>query len=77
MIRNALLAGGVTMAYATQLSVPGLPFGYGELFLALWIMLSVGRVLAGGHIEATPALARSRLLADPGACPRGRIIVGY
>lgn len=55
MIRDALLAFGVVMAGATQLSVPGSPFGYGELFLTLWIMLSIGRILAGGRIEFTSA----------------------
>src|SRR3954462_4408714 len=58
MIRDALLAGGVVMAYATQLAVPGLPIGYTELFLTLWIMLSIGRVLAGGRLEVSSALAR-------------------
>ncbi|TIX41131.1 MAG: polymerase, partial [Mesorhizobium sp.] len=58
MIRNALLAGGIAMGYAVQLSVPGLPFGYTELLLALWIMLSIGRVVIGGRLEATPALFR-------------------
>ncbi|MGX7871601.1 O-antigen ligase family protein [Mesorhizobium sp. ORM6] len=58
MIRDALLACGVAMSYATQLDIPRLPFGYGELFLVLWIMLSIGRILAGGRLEATPALAK-------------------
>lgn len=58
MIRDALLAGGVAMAYATQFSIPGMPFGFTELFLSLWIMLSIGRVLMGGRLEATPALYR-------------------
>ncbi|TIY01578.1 MAG: polymerase, partial [Mesorhizobium sp.] len=58
MIRNALLAGGIAMGYAVQISVPGMPFGYTELFLSLWIMLSIGRVVAGGPLEATPALFR-------------------
>jgi len=58
MIRDALLACGVAMAYATQIDIPRLPFGYGELFLALWILLSVVRALAGGRLEATPALVK-------------------
>ncbi|MEZ2331146.1 O-antigen ligase family protein [Mesorhizobium sp. RCC_202] len=58
MIRDALLACGLVMAYATQLAVPGLPIGYTELFLTLWIMLSIGRVLAGGRLEVSSALAR-------------------
>jgi len=58
MIRDALLAFGVAMSYAVQLSIPGLPFGYSELFLSLWILLSITRILAGGRLEATPALAK-------------------
>ncbi|UCI07408.1 O-antigen ligase family protein [Mesorhizobium sp. B1-1-8] len=54
MLRDGLLACGVTLSFASQLSVPAWPFGLGELFLALWIMLSVIRILAGGRIEATP-----------------------
>jgi len=57
MIRGALLAAGVAMAYASQLEIPGAPFGYSELFLALWVMLSIGRVLAGGKLQVTPALS--------------------
>ncbi|TIP38408.1 MAG: polymerase, partial [Mesorhizobium sp.] len=56
MTRDALLALGVVMAGATQLSLPGSTFGYGELLLALWIMLSIGRILAGGRTVLTPAL---------------------
>lgn len=56
MIRDALLAGGIAMAYAAQLSIPGMPFGYTELLLSLWIMLSIGRIVMGGRLEATPAL---------------------
>ncbi|SFN87907.1 O-Antigen ligase [Mesorhizobium sp. NFR06] len=55
MIREALLAAGVALSFASQISVPGLSFGYGEIFLVLWIMLSVSRILAGGRIEVTPA----------------------
>ncbi|RWB67635.1 O-antigen ligase family protein [Mesorhizobium sp.] len=55
MIRDALLAAGVALSFASQISVPGLPLGYGEFFLAIWIMLSIGRILAGGRIEVTAA----------------------
>lgn len=58
MIRDVTLALGIVLAYATQLAVPGLPIGYAELFLALWIFLSIMRVLAGGRLEASPALTR-------------------
>ncbi|MER8717129.1 polymerase [Mesorhizobium sp. M0999] len=57
-MRDALLAFGVAMSYAAQLSIPGLPFGYSELCLTLWIMLSMTRILAGGQLEVTPALAK-------------------
>ncbi|RWM70966.1 MULTISPECIES: O-antigen ligase family protein [Mesorhizobium] len=58
MIRDAILACGLATTYAVQLDIPGLPLGVGELFLVLWMMLSVGRVLAGGRLETTPALTR-------------------
>ncbi|TPI22384.1 polymerase [Mesorhizobium sp. B3-2-1] len=58
MIRDAILACGIVMSYATQLVIPGLSTGYAELFLTLWIALSVGRLLAGGRLESSPALTR-------------------
>ncbi len=58
MTRDALLALGAVMAGATQLSLPGSSFGYGELFLVLWIMLSIGRILAGGRTVLTLALTK-------------------
>lgn len=61
MIRDAILAIGIVMSYAVQLSIPGLPFGYSELFLSLWILLSITRVLAGGRLEVTPALTKLAL----------------
>lgn len=58
MMRDALLAAGVALSFASQIYVPGLPFGYGELFLGLWMLLSLCRILAGGSIEVTPAFAK-------------------
>lgn len=58
MIRDALLACGIVMSYAVQLSIPGLPFGYSELCLTTWILLSITRILAGGRLEVTPTLAK-------------------
>ncbi len=58
MILDAFLAFGVAMSYATQLTIPRLPFGYSELFLLLWIVLSIGRILAGGRLAATQALTQ-------------------
>ncbi|MGX9118460.1 O-antigen ligase family protein [Mesorhizobium sp. BHbsci] len=57
-MRDVILACGLAMAYAVQLDIPGLPVGVGEVFLVLWIMLSIGRVLAGGRLETRPALTR-------------------
>lgn len=58
MILNALLALGIVISSATQLLVPHLPTTLGELILALWIMLSLGQILAGEKIILTPALMR-------------------
>lgn len=58
MIRDVFLAFGIAMSYAAQLSVPGLPVGFSELFLMLWILLSITRILAGGRLEVTPALVK-------------------
>ena len=54
MIRDALLAFGIVMAFATQLSVPGLPITPSYLALALWIVLSTGRIVMG-HSLARPS----------------------
>lgn len=58
MIRDPILALGIVMSYATQLVIPGLPIGYAELFLSIWIMLSAGRILAGGPVEVSAALTQ-------------------
>jgi hypothetical protein len=58
MIRNALLAFGIVMAFATQLPVPGLPITLSHLALLLWILLSVGRILAGHRLIVTAAFKR-------------------
>jgi hypothetical protein len=58
VIRNVLLACGVVMSYATQLTVPIVHTGYGETFLVLWILLSIGRILGGGRMEASPVFAK-------------------
>ncbi|WP_250888961.1 polymerase [Mesorhizobium sp. dw_380] len=46
------------MSYATQLTVPVLQSGYGETFLVLWILLSTGRIVAGGRMEASPVFVK-------------------
>jgi hypothetical protein len=58
MILNALLAFGIVMSSATQIVVPRIHSTFGELALVLWILLSLGRTLAGGQLHFTPALAR-------------------
>ncbi len=58
MIRNAILAAGVIFSSASQLRLPGLPIGMGECCLALWIGLSVARLIAGYPMGASPALTR-------------------
>lgn len=58
MIRNAILGGGVVLSSASQFRLPGLPIGIGELCLALWISLSVTRILAGCPVAASAALTR-------------------
>lgn len=58
MIRNAILAAGLVASSASQLRLPGLPIGPGELCLALWLGLSITRILGGAHVAATPALCR-------------------
>jgi O-antigen ligase len=58
MIYNVLLALGVVLSSATQISVPGYSITIGEFTLLLWCILSLGRVVIGGQVVATPALAR-------------------
>ena len=58
MTRDALLATGIVMSYASQIEVPGIPYGIGELCLLLWIVLALGRILVEGTVEITPALVR-------------------
>ena len=43
------------MAFATQLSVPGLPITPSYLALALWIVLSTGRIVLGHSLVMTDA----------------------
>ena len=56
MMRNALLAAGIAMSSAAQLRLPGLPLGPGEFCLALWLVLSLTRALAGAGLAFTGAL---------------------
>lgn len=41
MLRNTLLSGGLFLTAATQLRVPGLPVGPGEILLVAWLVLGL------------------------------------
>jgi hypothetical protein len=58
MIRNAILGAGVVLSSASQFRLPGLPIGMGEVCLALWIGLSLTRLIAGYPMVASAALTR-------------------
>ncbi len=60
MTRDALLALGLLLSTASQLRLPGVPLGPGELLLAIWILLAT----VDATIRRAPPLTRaiSRLL---------------
>ncbi|QCI68415.1 O-antigen ligase family protein [Phreatobacter stygius] len=58
MIRNAILAAGVVLSSASQLRIPGVPVGAGEICLALWIGLSISRIFIWGRVAANQSLRR-------------------
>lgn len=58
MIRDALLAVGVLFATFTQLRPTGVPLGPGELCLAAWLCLMLGRSLGALRIPIPPAFLR-------------------
>lgn len=61
MIRDALLALGLLLSTAAQLRVPGMPvaeIGPGEIFLGIWILLSLGYEAGRLGPPSTPALSR-------------------
>lgn len=51
MLRNFLFSGGLLLTAATQLRVPGLPVGPGELMLLGWLALGV--LLGSAHAETS------------------------
>jgi hypothetical protein len=57
MFLDMLLGGGIAATSATQLRIPGVPVGPGELCLALWIGLTCVRLLLNGASPQVPALA--------------------
>lgn len=58
MILNALLALGIVMSSATQLTVPGLSLTPGEFVLLLWILLSLVQMSSARQMLVTPAFVR-------------------
>jgi hypothetical protein len=58
MMLDTLLALGLALSSATQLRLPGLPFGPAEACILAWIGLSLFGLLAGRGISQTGALLR-------------------
>jgi hypothetical protein len=58
MMRDALLAAGIVMSSASQILVPGLPFGFGEILLIAWVGLTLGEMTVTGRAAGSPALGR-------------------
>jgi hypothetical protein len=58
MIRGALLALGLVLTTASQLRVPGVPLGLGEVCLGLWLGLALLLVLTVDSISNPRALLR-------------------
>ena len=56
MMTNALLAFGIVLTTATQLRLPGVPLGVGEICLVLWLGLILLRQLTGGRVFNERAL---------------------
>jgi O-Antigen ligase len=57
MISDALLALGLLLTTATELRLPGIPIGPGEILLVLWVVLMLFREVRPGS-PLTPPLAR-------------------
>jgi O-Antigen ligase len=58
MIRSAILAAGIVMSSASQISVPGLQLGFGEVLLFVWISLTCAEMIVTGKAAGSPALGR-------------------
>jgi O-Antigen ligase len=56
VIRDALLAAGVLFATFTQLRPSGVPLGFGEICLAAWLCLTLGRNIRSLLVPIPPAL---------------------
>jgi hypothetical protein len=57
MIRDAILALGIVLSSASQLRIPGLPIGPGEMVLAAWLCLTFLALLVDDTPRARPGLA--------------------
>ncbi len=57
MTRDVILALGILLSSASQLRIPGLPIGPGEMFLAAWLCLTFLVVLVDDTPHARPGLA--------------------
>lgn len=58
MIGSALLAVGLVLTTASQLRLPGVPLGLGEICLVLWLGLALLHFLTGDRISNHGALLR-------------------
>lgn len=58
MMRDAVLAAGIVMSSASQIKVPGLSFGFGEILLLAWIGLAFVEMTVTGRAAGSPALRR-------------------
>lgn len=58
MIGNALLAFGIVLTSASQLRLPAVPLGIGEVCLVLWLALASLRLLVTGRVRNARALLR-------------------
>jgi hypothetical protein len=58
MIANALLSFGIVLTTASQLRLPGIPLGVGEVCLVLWLAFVSLRVIVTGQIYNATALLR-------------------
>ena len=77
MMTNALLAFGIVLTTATQLRLPGVPLGVGEICLVLWLGLILLRQLTGGRVFNAASFAPSRpVLGLIRFCPERRNLRG-
>ena len=58
MIGNALLALGIVLTTASQLRLPAVPLGFGEVCLVLWLALASLRLVATGSVCNASAVLR-------------------